>query len=66
MSPREPARRGFTHYLTNRKMPRVACQLEHLVIAARTLKDAFDWCVETLGVIPGTGGATRLWERTTG
>jgi hypothetical protein len=60
MSPREPARRGFTHYLTNRKMPQVAPRLEHLVIAARTLKDVFDWCVETLGVIPGTGGSHPL------
>jgi len=41
-------------------MPQVAPRLEHLVIAARTLKDAFDWCVETLGVIPGTGGSHPL------
>ena len=60
MSPREPARRGFTHYLTNRKMPRVAGRLEHLVIAALPLKDLFGWCVEMLGVIPGTGGSHPL------
>ena len=60
MSPREPARLGFTQYLTNHKMPQVAPQLDHLVIAARTLTDAVDWCVETLGVIPGTGGSHPL------
>ena len=60
MSPREPARLGFTQYLTNHKMPQVAPQLDHLVIAARTLTDAVDWCVETLGVVPGPGGSHPL------
>ena len=41
-------------------MPRVAGRLEHLVIAARTLKDAFGWCVEMFSVIPGTGGSHPL------
>jgi len=41
-------------------MPRVAGRLDHLVIAALPLKDAFGWCVEMLGVIPGTGGSHPL------
>ena len=41
-------------------MPQVAPQLDHLVIAALPLKDAFGWCVEMLGVIPGTGGSHPL------
>jgi hypothetical protein len=60
MSPREPARLGFTQYLTNHKMPQIAPQLDHLVVAARTLTDAVDWCVETLGVVPGPGGSHPL------
>jgi hypothetical protein len=41
-------------------MPQVAPQLDHLVIAARTLTDAVDWCAETLGVVPGPGGSHPL------
>jgi hypothetical protein len=34
-----------------------ALQLDHLVIAARTLADGVAWCEATLGVVPDTGGA---------
>ncbi len=32
-------------------------QVDHLVVAARTLEEGVRWCEETLGVVPGTGGA---------
>ncbi|AMM25181.1 VOC family protein [Variovorax sp. PAMC 28711] len=35
-------------------------QLDHLVIAARTLSEGVAWCEATLGVTPGPGGAHPL------
>ena len=35
-------------------------QIDHLVIAARTLDEGVAWCEATLGVTPGTGGAHPL------
>lgn len=35
-------------------------QLDHLVIAARTLAEGVAWCEATLGVTPGPGGAHPL------
>ena len=35
-------------------------QLDHLVIAAATLKDGVLWCERTLGVTPGPGGTHPL------
>ena len=31
-------------------------QLDHLVVAARTLADGVAWCEATLGIVPGPGG----------
>jgi len=31
-------------------------QLDHLVLAARTLADGVAWCEATLGIVPGPGG----------
>jgi len=39
--------------------PAVA-QIDHLVIAARTLAEGVAWCEATLGVTPGDGGAHPL------
>ncbi|WP_234267549.1 VOC family protein [Hydrogenophaga sp. NFH-34] len=36
-------------------------QLDHLVVAARTLDDGVAWCRATLGVEPGPGGAHPLF-----
>lgn len=36
-------------------------QLDHLVIAARTLEDGVAWCEATLGVTPGPGGEHALF-----
>jgi hypothetical protein len=36
-------------------------QLDHLVIAARTLDDGVAWCEATLGVVPGPGGEHALF-----
>jgi hypothetical protein len=33
-----------------------AGQLDHLVVAARTLDEGVAWCEATLGVTPGPGG----------
>ncbi len=33
-----------------------AGQLDHLVVAARTLEDGVAWCEATLGVTPGLSG----------
>lgn len=35
-------------------------EIDHLVIAARTLADGVAWCEATLGVTPGPGGAHPL------
>jgi hypothetical protein len=37
-----------------------AAQLDHLVIAARTLEDGVRWCEATLGVVPTAGGTHPL------
>ena len=35
-------------------------QLDHLVVAARTLDDGAAWCEATLGIVPGAGGTHAL------
>lgn len=35
-------------------------QLDHLVVAARTLADGVRWCETTLGITPGSGGKHAL------
>jgi len=37
-----------------------ALQLDHLVVAARTLAVGVDWCKATLGITPGPGGTHPL------
>jgi hypothetical protein len=34
----------------------LACQIDHLVVAAETLDQGVDWCEATLGVTPRAGG----------
>lgn len=36
-------------------------QLDHLVVAARTLAEGVAWCEATLGVVPGPGGEHALF-----
>jgi hypothetical protein len=36
-------------------------QLDHLVVAARTLQEGVDWCEATLGITPGPGGEHPLF-----
>jgi len=36
-------------------------QLDHLVVAARTLAEGLAWCEATLGVLPGPGGEHALF-----
>jgi Glyoxalase-like domain len=36
-------------------------QLDHLVVAARTLQEGVDWCEATLGITPGAGGEHPLF-----
>jgi hypothetical protein len=36
-------------------------QLDHLVVAARTLQDGVAWCEATLGITPGAGGEHPLF-----
>lgn len=38
----------------------MSAQIDHLVIAARTLDEGVAWCEATLGVTPGPGGAHPL------
>jgi len=38
----------------------VKTELDHLVVAARTLDDGVRWCVDTLGIEPGPGGRHPL------
>ena len=35
-------------------------QVDHLVVAARTLEDGVQWCEATLGITPGPGGKHAL------
>jgi hypothetical protein len=35
-------------------------QLDHLVVAARTLDEGVAWCEATLGIVPGAGGTHAL------
>ena len=41
--------------------PRRSAQLDHLVVAARTLAEGVAWCEATLGVVPGPGGEHALF-----
>jgi Glyoxalase-like domain len=36
-------------------------QLDHLVVAARSLQEGVDWCEATLGITPGAGGEHPLF-----
>ncbi len=36
------------------------CELDHLVLAARTLDEGVAWCERTLGITPGPGGKHAL------
>lgn len=38
----------------------MSCELDHLVIAARTLDEGVAWCETTLGVVPAGGGRHAL------
>jgi hypothetical protein len=38
----------------------VTLQLDHLVVAARTLDEGVAWCEATLGIVPGAGGVHPL------
>jgi len=38
----------------------VSTQLDHLVVAARTLDEGLRWCEATLGITPGPGGRHAL------
>ena len=42
-------------------MNRQPTQLDHLVVAARTLEEGVAWCKTTLGVQPGPGGEHALF-----
>ena len=35
-------------------------QLDHLVVAARSLDEGAAWCEATLGIVPGPGGKHPL------
>lgn len=37
------------------------CQVDHLVVAARTLPEGVAWCEATLGITPGPGGEHPLF-----
>lgn len=45
----------------NTAAPTNSAQLDHLVIAARTLTEGVAWCEATLGVTPGPGGEHALF-----
>lgn len=36
------------------------CELDHLVVAARTLDEGAHWCEAALGIVPGSGGRHAL------
>jgi hypothetical protein len=38
-----------------------SAQIDHLVVAARTLDEGVAWCEATLGVVPGPGGEHALF-----
>ena len=38
-----------------------SAQIDHLVVAARTLEEGVAWCEATLGVVPGPGGEHALF-----
>jgi Glyoxalase-like domain len=38
----------------------VSCELDHLVLAARTLDEGVAWCERTLGITPAAGGRHAL------
>jgi hypothetical protein len=38
----------------------VTCELDHLVLAARTLDEGVAWCERTLGIVPSAGGRHAL------
>jgi hypothetical protein len=38
----------------------MACEIDHLVIAAHDLAHGVHWCEQTLGVTPGPGGRHPL------
>jgi hypothetical protein len=38
----------------------VSAQVDHLVVAARTLEEGVQWCEATLGITPGSGGEHPL------
>ncbi|RYY96720.1 MAG: VOC family protein [Comamonadaceae bacterium] len=40
--------------------PPAAAEVDHLVVAARTLDEGVQWCEATLGITPGPGGAHPL------
>lgn len=42
-------------------MPESRAQIDHLVVAARTLDEGVAWCETTLGVAPGPGGEHPLF-----
>lgn len=37
------------------------CQVDHLVVAARTLQEGVQWCEDALGITPGPGGEHPLF-----
>lgn len=41
--------------------PPHSAQIDHLVVAARTLDEGVSWCEATLGVVPGPGGEHPLF-----
>ncbi len=41
--------------------PPQSAQIDHLVVAARTLAEGVAWCEATLGVVPGPGGEHPLF-----
>ena len=41
--------------------PPHSAQIDHLVVAARTLDEGVAWCEATLGVVPGPGGEHALF-----
>ncbi|TNF60448.1 MAG: VOC family protein [Burkholderiales bacterium] len=39
----------------------MSARVDHLVVAARSLEEGLRWCEDTLGVVPGPGGAHALF-----
>ena len=42
-------------------MAETCAQIDHLVVAARTLDEGVAWCEATLGILPGAGGEHPLF-----